>query len=52
MDVLGGKMTRGITVVATMTSVMESAGSAVAPANLFQAQVESTIVLPLMEETR
>jgi len=32
-------MTRGITVVATMTSMMESAGSAVLPANVFQAQV-------------
>ena len=37
-------MTRGITVVATMSSVMESAGSAVLPANLFQAQVEMITV--------
>jgi hypothetical protein len=40
---VGGKMTRGITVVATMSSVMESAGSAILPANVFQAQVDMRV---------
>jgi hypothetical protein len=35
----GGKMTRGITVVATMSSVMESSGTPVPSSTRFQAQV-------------